>query len=83
MSNVNNLIASLQALVAQDPSVGLLPYYTNSPMDGEFAFAGNHHGIYVGEVQEEEGGQVYMDTDSLPEDIGEVTPIRAVIIDSH
>lgn len=81
MSNVNDLIAHLQQLVKDDPSVGLLPFYANSVMDGEYAYKGSHKAVFVGEVFETEY-DTFIDAESVPNDT-EVTTVRAIVIDTH
>ena len=84
MSTVNQLIQRLQKLVKEDPSVGKLHVYSNSPMDAEYAFLlGHPAGVYVGEVYETEcNSYVEEDPERLAEE-GGAKVVRAVVIDTH
>jgi len=81
MSNVNDLIAHLQQLVKDDPSVGTLPFYSNSPMDAEYVFSGSHTAVSVQDVYETDH-DTFIDPDSVPSD-EQATTIRAVVFDTH
>lgn len=86
MPTVNDLIARLQQLVKEDPSVGELPVYTNGPMDAEYAFElGHANGVYVNDdLTSTEDCHTYINQGEVPEDNeGDVTTVRAVVIDTH